>query len=336
MRRVWRGVKRLIRAVASVHPTTEAVFNRAVRRVERRSRNRVRTAVGDHYIQHSGANYALVASRSNPEAQKVGIFLKGACDVPSMFALAPAIRDEVRGTVCVFRSGIGAMDARSDILLQGIRGVPEEHTRELLERFPQFSRYFEPELFEPTFRLDLGRRQMEFPKSLVVLSVGPDLARSAYRHRRHGYVIDPGGAWLTQPLEKVLGDPEVAKWFRENFESIGRMPVEEFRVNFGEVVRQIKARLGAQLLVYNMLTVEPGSRVHNYRFVNAQYSTRRRAFHIALAEMSRELDFYIMDTDRLLKREGIREQVDFAHFSDERLLPIGREAGRILKDAGII
>ncbi|MGH8937560.1 MAG: hypothetical protein ACRDXD_15090 [Acidimicrobiia bacterium] len=335
MTEVARSGRRALRSIAGLHPSLERVFHKGRRIIKRRIRHQVRRTVGQDFVEYTGARFALVASRSTPEP-RVGITLRGACDLPSMFGLAPMLRDGIRGSVCIYREGMGAMDARSDILLQAVQGVPEEHTRELLERFPQYRGYFDPRLFDKSFRVPGHDWAGEFPKTVVVLSIGPDLGRAAYRHKEHGYLVDPGGAWLTQPLEKVLADPATARWFKEHFQSVGRMPVEEFHTRFGEVVRLIKERVGAHVLVYNMLTVEPGSRIHNFRFVRSPHSTRRRAFHLALADLSAELDFHIVDVDRVLKESGVREQVDFAHFTDQGLAPIAREAHRILKELAVV
>ncbi|MGH8945779.1 MAG: hypothetical protein ACRDVL_06510 [Acidimicrobiia bacterium] len=332
---VVRSGRRALQSIAAVSPSLERVLLKGRRMIKRRIRHQVRKNVGEDFVEYTGARFALVASRSDPDP-RVGIALRGACDLPSMFGLAPMLREGIRGSVCIYREGIGAMDARSDILLQALNGVPEDHTRELLDRFPQYSGYFQPRLFERTFRIPGHDWAGEFPKTVVVLSIGPDLGRAAYRHKEYGYLVDPGGAWLTQPLEKVLADPGTARWFKEHFESVGRMPVEEFRARFGEVVRLIREQVGAHVLVFNMLTVEPGSRIHSYRFVRNPHSTRRRAFHLALAELSAELDFHIVDVDRVLKESGVREQVDFAHFTDEGLAPIAAEAHRILKRLEVV
>jgi hypothetical protein len=52
--------------------------------------------------------------------------------------------------------------------------------------------------------------------------------------------------------------------------------------------------------------------------------------------MSADLDFPVVDIDRLLKSEGVKEQVDFAHFPVERMQPIGAEFHRIIRDLGIV
>jgi hypothetical protein len=62
---------------------------------------------------------------------------------------------------------------------------------------------------------------------------------------------------------------------------------------------------------------------------------RRRAFVVALAELSRQLDFSIVDVDRIVKRFGVRAQVDFAQMSPHLNLLVAREVVRILHDRGV-
>jgi hypothetical protein len=63
---------------------------------------------------------------------------------------------------------------------------------------------------------------------------------------------------------------------------------------------------------------------------------RRRSFAIALAEMSRELDFDVVDVDRILKLYGVEGQVDFAHFIEEKYEHIAAEVYRILRGRELI
>ena len=56
----------------------------------------------------------------------------------------------------------------------------------------------------------------------------------------------------------------------------------------------------------------------------------------AVAELSRELDFALVDVDAVLKREGIQEQVDYGHFPLERMEPIAREVTRALLEREVI
>ena len=84
------------------------------------------------------------------------------------------------------------------------------------------------------------------------------------------------------------------------------------------------------------MVVDPANPTHNYQLVKAAHSVRRREFTIALAELSQDLGFAIVDVDRLLKAAGVDEQVDFAHFPVDRMMPIGAELHRILQRLGTV
>jgi hypothetical protein len=314
---------------------------------------RTRTArkeVGPDFVQHASDYFVHIKSTTRP-GPRIGIFLRGSCDLPSMFLTAPLIRATLSGTCCIYKQGHGISDARPDLLLQSLNGVPREKVGHLLAspsvigelrrgsttskiRLP--ADYFEPALFEPTFEVPGFRRFGPFPKSVVVLSIAPAAVRAVYRHRTDGYLVDPGGFWLNDGIDSALNDLSTAKWFKENFQSLGRMSPELFHQTFGEVIRQVWARTGAHIVVYNALVVEPGKMTHNYQFVRKPPIVRRRELDLALRDLSQELDFHILDIDRILKGVGVETQVDFAHFPTERMTPIADEAYRIFKDLEVI
>jgi hypothetical protein len=323
-------------------------LERAVKqRYIRATSTRVDQTSGPGFIQHSGRDFVIIRSKSNPEP-RVGILLRGGCDLPSLFAVAPLIQAEIRGTLAIYKQGSGAGPRverakgglganRSDQILQTLRQVPEEFTQEVRRRLGLGMNYLNPRLLvESDFQVDGYPQFGVFPKKVVVLSIGSDLVRPMYRHKEHGFLVDPGGFWQNQLVEKVLPDPSVAAWFKENFESIGRISVEEFTANYERIIRILKEDLGAQVIVYNSLVLDPGNPTHNYQLLKRAQAIRRREFHLALIELSTRLDFQILDVDRVLKRQGVREQVDFAHFSTEGLLPIAEEGYRILKELEVL
>jgi hypothetical protein len=332
------------RSVAGKDTTLEqAVKQRYIRAITTKTQR----STGRNFIQYSGRDFVIVSSKRDPEP-RMGVLLRGGCDLPSVFAAAPLLQRRIKGTVAIYKqgsgSGPGAEQAkgglganRSDQILQTLRDYPENETRHVRGRLKLGSNYLNPRLLtEKTFAIDGYPQFGEFPKNVVVLSTGSDLVRTMYRHRQHGYLVDPGGFWQNQLLDKVLPDPSVATWFKENFESIGRISVEEFTGNYERIIRILKEEVGAHVIVYNSLLLDPGNPTHNYQLLKRAPAIRRREFHLALIELSARLDFHILDVDRVLKRQGVREQVDFAHFSTEGLLPIAAEAYRILKDLEVL
>jgi hypothetical protein len=283
--------------------------------------------------RQTGENFVLL--RSGAPQRRVGVYARGSCDLKLLYACAPFIRPALKGTCCILSEG-GAADARSDVLLQTLQSFPGEWLDSVRERLGLDDDYFRPVLFEKTFTVPGRDGPEEFPKTVVCLSLGPDLMRTVYRHREYGLLVDPGGAWLNQSLELVLRDLSVATWFRDNFVSVGKLSVDEFVQHFSRVVRLVQSETGAHVMVFNTLTVDPGSLLHCYQLVKNCHAIRRRQFHLALVDLSRELGFSVIDLDRVLKRAGVHIQVDFGHPPPVFNPLIAQEVVRILREREVL
>lgn len=289
---------------------------------------------GAGWVSYRGHRTVLLRKRS--DAPSRGIYLRGACDVPSLFTLAPLVIDELEGSLCIHASGNGVSDARSDLLLQTHSGVSELFAEEIRVRFDYPPAYFAPILFEPRFSIrGLPGGAVDFPKSVVVLSVLPDISRTMYRHRETGYLIDPGTAWLSR-VSTALKDLSFVKWFSERFEPIGRISLEEFADNYRRLIPLIEYETGARVLVFNSLEIKPGDPTYDYSLRNLESATRRRRFNIVLAELAGELGFRIVDVDRVLKQQGVDREVDFSHYPVRQMRAVGIEALRILREIGAV
>ena len=299
-------------------------------------RNEVKKDSGPGWVQYS-TNRAVVVSESDdfPEPHR-GILLRGGCDMPSAFTAAPLIAKDIKGTVAIFRQIGGTGGHRSDQILQTLEDLDPEIVRETQEKLKLNSHYFTPTFFDPTFRIPNLPQAGEFPKDVIVLGIGSDEVRQIYRHREHGFVVDPGGWWLNQDLNNVLDDLSAVEWFRTKFKRVGRMSLDDFRKNNARLVTETRERVGAHIVYYNTMVVDPANPTHNYQLVKAAHNVRRREFTIALAELSQDLGFSIVDVDRILKLTGAEEQVDFAHFPVDRMMPIGAELHRILRSLGTV
>jgi hypothetical protein len=294
--------------------------------------------VGPGFVQVAGRSHTLIRSTDGADQRQVGIYMRGACDLPAMFTMAPLIRESIKGSCCMVRDPIRIAGSRSDFLLHALEGhgnPPPEALREAEERLSLKSGYFSARLFDPTFTIE-GKERITFPKTVVVLSIAPDYSRTLYQHKEHGFMVDPGGFWLDQSMEHVLGDMDRVAWFKKNFQSIGRLTPDEMRISFGNLVRRLQQDVGAHVLVFSLLTVDPSEPIHSYRLAPKADTTRRREFAIALSELSAELDFDIVDIDHILKMGGVTEQVDYEHFSQEQFAPIGAEGYRILREREIL
>ena len=316
------------RTVAGNHSALE-------RRIKRRYRRAMRKDSGRHADHFSNQHAVVVRAKEAPDP-KIGIFLKGGCDLPSLFLAGPMIRDNLRqGTVAIFRPPDSVGSSQSAQLLQTLAGIPDGLVEETCRRLRIPRSFFQPVLFQPNFEVRALPNAPAFPKTVAVLSIGSDLTRSLHRHRQHGFLVDIGGWWLNQSLDKAIQDMEAVRWFKETFEPVGKIDVADFQENFGRVIRELESR-GSNVIVFNTLELDPLSPIHNYQLQNQAHSTRRREFNLALTELSAKLNFHVVDVDRLLKLQGIREQVDFAHTPAEAKLPIAREGCRILRELGVV
>ncbi|MFN2487941.1 MAG: hypothetical protein ABR609_15305 [Acidimicrobiia bacterium] len=301
--------------------------------------NRPKVVTGSSFDHTSGRNYTIVRSASAPEAKRVGIYLRGGCDVPAVFGVAKMMRASVTGTLAIWRDPVHITGTRSDLLLQALDGIDPSATsaiEEVSKRLQLRRGYFNPRFFDPTFTVRRQEALGPFPKSVVVLSVGSDYTRRLYRHREHGFLVDPGGFWLGNNIESAIADPDSVKWFAKTFKSVGRLSVEQFHASFGRLVSEVKARANAHVAVFNVLTVNPLERTHNYGLIDEHDTSRRRDFIIALAELSRELDFDVIDVDRALKLHGLNGQVDFAHITEAQFAPITAECYRVFRQRELI
>lgn len=292
---------------------------------------------GPGWVQFSGRRFVIVSeSEDFPEPHR-GVVLKGGCDLPSVYTAAPLLREGIEGTIAIARHFGGTGGNRADQILQTLDGVSEEEVAETREMLQLPKSYFDPTFFQPTFHVPHMPEAGTFTKDVVILSTGSDVTRQMYRHREHGFMVDPGGWWLNQDLGKVLDDLDTIEWFRKNFVRVGRMSLEEFRKANDRLVREIRSHMnGAHVMYYNQLVLDPANPTHNFQLVNTSHSVRRREFGIALAELSQELGFPIVDIDRILKTLGVEEQVDFAHFPVDRMAPIGVEVHRLMKAVGFV
>lgn len=294
-------------------------------------RRRYRYLKGRLQKKHVGPNFVTFWSAAR-QSRRVGIYAKGSCDLLSLFSCQPLIAPALRGSCCILLEG-AVWDSTSSLILQGLQSFPEEVLAPVIGKLKLPPGYFhQGQMFERTMRVLTPEGVEEFPKRAVVMSVGPDLVRTLYRHREHRFLVDPGGWWFNQGLSSVLGDLSVARWFRAEFENVGRISVEAFAQNFERIVVLLRERTGARVLVYNALTVEPGSRQHNYQLVKGSIARRAREFDLCLVELSRKLDVAIVDIDRALKREGVSGQVDYAHFPPPLYPAVAREAFRVMRE----
>ena len=132
---------------------------------------------------------------------KFGIFGFGGCDVWAIAESGAELRKATTASGATWAAG-RAQFTRSDLILQAYDGIDPELTAEVSERLQLEKPMFKPVLFEPEFLVPGHERLGPYPKNVIVLTISTDLVRTMYRHREHGYLVDPGGFWLASARDR--------------------------------------------------------------------------------------------------------------------------------------
>lgn len=272
-------------------------------------------------------------ARSVSGSKRLGVYGVGGCDVRTIVDSGPTVAKDWQGSVCV--GSFWGGPTRSDLLVQTIEPPPREHTAEVSKKLALSDYYFEPRLFEAGFsvpgQVGLGR----WSKDVIVLSVSSDVGRTLYRHKEHGFLVDPGGWWLEADMKSVLGDLDKVKWFAANFTKASRIEVGQSMKNFETIISEVRRRTGAFVVVLNVLTVDPGKVALDYKHANSPNRMRRREFYDGIAHLGHRMDFPVLDVDRITKELGISGQADFVHYTQPQKRAISREFAGLLRDAGV-
>ncbi len=310
-------------------------------RLERLLTSRRRTAPaglaveqGTNHIRTRRDDSLVIEAVDNPNPRK-GVHLVGACDLPALLDLDASGMPDIKGTLAVSRSSMRISGARSDIMLQTLDDIPDAAIAEISEALELDPEYFSPRAFVKTFTV--ANADLEpFPTSITVMSGAADVVRPTYRHKKYGLVVDPGGNWLDSATISGPKQRAFRTYLSANFERIGKLDVDEHMANYRRLIPALREHTGSDVMIFNVLTIEPGDRTHNYQLRKRPEGARRRQFHIAQAELSAELGYHVVDIDRALKRAKVDGEVDFAHFPREQYPSVASEACAALRQAGVL
>jgi hypothetical protein len=296
----------------------------------------VRVAVehGPAHVRTRRDDSLIVESLADPNPRR-GVHLVGACDLPALLDLDASGLPDVEGTLAVVRSSVRISGARSDVLLQTLDDIPDAAIAEISEALEIDPEYFSPRPFVTSFTVP-GTDLEPFPTSVTVMSGAADVVRPTYRHKKYGLVVDPGGNWLESATISGPKQRAFRSYLNEHFDRIGKLSVAEHMANYRRLIPALREHTGGDVVVFNVLTVEPGDHTHNYQLRKRPEGARRRQFHIAQAELSAELGYFVVDIDRALKRARIAGQLDFAHFPREQYPSVASEACAALRHVGVL
>lgn len=297
----------------------------------------VRAQVNRRRLRQQGylirTDACVVRGRSD---KRFGVYAFGGCDLESIVPSGRYLRMPDRPLTAVAHVG-DISTSRSDFVVQALDNRPSmDAVAETIERLGLDRDHFSAELMEPTFRVPHHPELGEFPKHVVVMSIGPDMVRSMYRHREHGFLFDPGGFWLGADLKNVLGDMDTVKWFARNFQKLGRIGIEDAMANFERIITEVRRNVGATVVMANALVVDPGITTFDYMLSHSPIPARRREFLLGLVDLSQKLDFPILDMDTIVKRDGVTGMADFVHYTAPQKSAIGEQLACLLDEIGAL
>ena len=105
----------------------------------------------------------------------------------------------------------------------------------------------------------------------------------------------------------------------------------QFKENFIRLIKAVKERLDAHIIVYNRSSMDPDDHTHNYHGLEETLALRIHKFNLALMEISVLEGISIIDVDRLTAEfdgRGGRHALKALHFT------ICQEFLRVLEDIG--
>ena len=176
--------------------------------------------------------------------------------------------------------------------------------------------------------LQFSRALFETDADAFVLSLQPDIMTAMVRHRRDGY--------LFHPRNRELWPEEDRRWVTDEFTPAAFLDVEESMRNFSEIVRRIRARSDAPILIYNMSAVIPGESVRSYADLPETLSTRIRRFNLGLIELSQATGVTIVDVDRIVACDGAdRLKFDTLHLTAEGCRAVAEDVVDALDELGL-
>jgi hypothetical protein len=172
-----------------------------------------------------------------------------------------------------------------------------------------------------------SRKVFESASDVVVLSLQPDVFTPLVRHREDAFLFYPY-AWEAWPVADQ-------QWLGERFEGTGHLDVDASMGHIARICQEVRASVGAHILIYNVSAVVPGEQIHCYHGMGETLSTRIRRFNLGLVELAEQLDISVVDVDALVACAGAtRVRIGPVHLTGEGYRLVAQEVTRILQDLG--
>jgi hypothetical protein len=179
------------------------------------------------------------------------------------------------------------------------------------------------------YTLDTQFRSKLFlqPADVVVLSINSDVMNRLSFHKRDHYTFfgaDPDH-WSAANQ----------RWLRDAFDWLPASTPGQSMQLLARIVATIRASGNPSILVFNMSSVVPGEQIVSHRGLEDAFSTRIRAFNLALAQAAPTLDVTVVDVDHVVASAGAdRLKLDMLHYTGEGYALIAAEVLRQLEQLG--
>jgi hypothetical protein len=162
-----------------------------------------------------------------------------------------------------------------------------------------------------------------------ILSIQPDVSTLLVKHHEEGFLLYPN-----ESEKWSAGDKH---WLRTDFDPMGHVELDESMANLGSIIKRIRTRSAAPILVYNMSPIIPGESIHCHRGLGEAFSTRIRRFNLGLIKLSEETGVSIVDVDSLMARNGADSlKLDAVHLKPAGYRLVAEEVVRVLEDTGAL
>jgi len=172
-------------------------------------------------------------------------------------------------------------------------------------------------------------RLLAEPVDLVVLSIQPEVTQALWQKRPEGYLICPPPRWEQD------WSAEQQQWFRDHFEPVGRLGVEQYKEHFRPLFQHLKEQLGVHVIVLGCSSYDPDDLTHRYYGRAETQSERALQLNLALYQISTLDGLSVVDVDRLVAELGGREHVAEAfRYSTRAYEEILKEFLRVVEDIG--
>jgi hypothetical protein len=253
-------------------------------------------------------------------APRLGVYGFGGCDLDFLPACASLLSRGGRREVGVRKEGMIA-SSHSRLMLAAARGRRPRGAAAAARFLRLPPGYFDAGFAGASFRVD-GR---SFPRSAAVLSIAADFARTLYRHRRSGLLVDPGAWWLRRDYGEVLSDLSRVERFRRDYAPAGLVSAREFSRNLARLVSLLRRRGAGRVVVLSARARrdggEEGSRL---------LERRRREFNRRLFALARRHGFAAVDLDAVARAAGRKPSFEGEAFPAGLRRPLARAVAALL------